>query len=447
MIVLLALLTQARPAVAQEKECIGEPVSVDIPGPVPLNVSLRVCEPGGDPGGIGAQLGQPETPQRPQKPKKPKQPKSPQGNGGRADGGGGNGIPTGRGGVGRSVPPGASAQIPTGTPGGQLEPAPGDSSTTPRGGPAGDRRDTSGRAGAGSDRRAEQDARGNEGDPAADDAESGSEGPVLVPPGTASAQRGWWVLPLPLLGALLLALAGAWVLAGRRSERLALAGSPGWAGAGEKRRGRYGRAGWEIPRGKPAIKPRVLAEVAAIAAAVVASVFAVQALVVKPVRIPSESMVPTLTMGQELLVERLSLQFGEPDRGDIVVFKPPAGAGDKQCGVPRTVGQACARPTGGQLDSLFVKRVVAEPGERLRILQGRVYIDGKLQLQPWFPDAVACNVCHLPQEITIPPGHFFVMGDNRGDSVDSRFWGPVPEDQIIGRAVFSYWPPGRFGPL
>ena len=175
----------------------------------------------------------------------------------------------------------------------------------------------------------------------------------------------------------------------------------------------------------------------------------IQWLLVKPFRIPSESMEPTLDIGQRVLVDRVSYRFSEPHRGDIVVFKPPAGADQNSCGIPSEPddGHPCAKPTPQESKSNFIKRVVAVPGDRIKVLAGRVYIDGKEQKEPYIRPDASCPICNLPKEITIPPGHFFMMGDNRGQSADSREWGPVPKKWIIGNAFFTYWPPGRIGTL
>jgi signal peptidase I len=175
----------------------------------------------------------------------------------------------------------------------------------------------------------------------------------------------------------------------------------------------------------------------------------IQAFLVKPFRIPSESMEPTLDIGQRVLVNRLSNHFGNPSRGDIVVFKPPAGADQNTCGVPSEPddGHPCQQATPQKSKSNFIKRVVAVPGDRIKVLAGRVYIGGKEQKEPYIRPDASCPICNLPKEITIPPGHFFMMGDNRGQSADSREWGPVPKKWIIGNAFFTYWPPGRIGTL
>ena len=196
-----------------------------------------------------------------------------------------------------------------------------------------------------------------------------------------------------------------------------------------------------------------LVELVTIVAVALGLALGIQAFLVKPFRIPSESMVPTLEVGQRVLVDRVSFRFSDPDRGDVVVFKPPAGAeaagsGFGACGQdPHPRDQACARPTPEDADANFIKRVVAVPGDRLRVLDGRAYVNGQLQSEPFARPDSECPICNLPREIEIPPDHFFMMGDNRGQSADSREWGPVPKEWIIGNAFATYWPPQRVGGL
>ncbi len=190
-----------------------------------------------------------------------------------------------------------------------------------------------------------------------------------------------------------------------------------------------------------------LFELVAIVGIAIALAFVIQAVLVKPFRIPSESMETTLTVGQRVLVDRVSFRFSDPHRGDVVVFKPPAGADQQpsECGIESAPdGSPCPAPTNRQSDANFIKRVVAEPGDRLKVVDGKVYIDGERQREPFARD---CDCEELPREITIPPGHYFMMGDNRGQSADSREWGPVPKGWIIGNAFFTYWPPSRIAPL
>ena len=96
----------------------------------------------------------------------------------------------------------------------------------------------------------------------------------------------------------------------------------------------------------------------------------------------------------------------------------------------------------------FIKRIVGGPGDTIAVRRGRVIRNGKVADEPFISDTCetgAGAACDLPVPIKVPPGHWFMMGDNRGQSDDSRFWGPVPEGWIIGPAFATYWPPDRIG--
>jgi signal peptidase I len=177
----------------------------------------------------------------------------------------------------------------------------------------------------------------------------------------------------------------------------------------------------------------------------------IQAFVVKPYQIPSPSMEPTLDVGQRVLVNRVTYHFGDPHTGDIVVFHPPVGAENgEECGDPDSgsgTRKPCDRPTPEESDTNFIKRIVAEPGDRLSIHNGHPVVDGVEAKEDFIRPCRGAGNCNWPREITIPPDHYFMMGDNRGSSDDSRFWGPVPRDWIIGQAFFTYWPPDRIGIL
>jgi signal peptidase I len=188
----------------------------------------------------------------------------------------------------------------------------------------------------------------------------------------------------------------------------------------------------------------------------------IQAFVVKPYQIPSQSMEPTLDVGQRVLVNRVSYHLSDPDRNDIIVFHPRRGAqSGTRCGAERTSDgatdsdevtynpstQACPLPVPEMSDTNFIKRVVAVPGDRLAIEDGHPVINGEVQQEDFVRPCRGANSCNLREEITIPPDHYFMMGDNRGSSDDSRFWGPVPREWIIGQAFFTYWPPDRVGLL
>jgi signal peptidase I len=178
---------------------------------------------------------------------------------------------------------------------------------------------------------------------------------------------------------------------------------------------------------------------------------AMQAYAVKPYRIPSPSMEPTLQIGDRVLVNRLSHHLGaQPNVGQIVVFHPPEGAeaSPPRCGDGvESLGRrsACSRPTDNPSSQTYVKRVVGVSGDRIAVRRGHVVRNGRLQWEPFAADCGAGAECDLPEPVTVPEGFVFLMGDNRGASADSRLWGPVPVRWVIGEAVIVYWPPGRSG--
>jgi signal peptidase I len=195
-----------------------------------------------------------------------------------------------------------------------------------------------------------------------------------------------------------------------------------------------------------------LVELVVIVATALGLALAIQAFVVKPYRIPSGSMLPTLHINQRVLVNRIGTHFSSPGVGDIVVFHPPkhyaAGCADPNEGDPQ-IGQSSSRPCGvaqSQASSeTFIKRVVGIPGDRIAIDNGHVVRDGVREKDPYIDPCDGASSCDFPGTITVPRGDYFVMGDNRGASDDSRFWGPIRKAWIIGTAFFTYWPPDRIG--
>ncbi len=151
----------------------------------------------------------------------------------------------------------------------------------------------------------------------------------------------------------------------------------------------------------------------ALVVALVVTRFLVQAFF-----IPSLSMFPALNEDDRVLVNKLSYRLHEIHRGDLIVFERPSENGP------------------GQVKDL-IKRVVALEGERIESRDGQVLIDGKPLPEPYLPPGV--ETTNL-EPLVVPDGHVFVMGDNRGDSRDSRFFGPLPEDLVIGRAFVKVWP-------
>ena len=197
-----------------------------------------------------------------------------------------------------------------------------------------------------------------------------------------------------------------------------------------------------------------LLELVLVVAVALGIALVVQAFVVKPYRIPSGSMEPTLAVGERVIVNRIGNRFAAPGVGDIVVFHPPRGADTNECG---NAGQGpfyegpdsrrpCDRPTRTRSDQNFIKRVVGLPGDRIAIRDGHVVRNGVEQREPFIRACGGGPDCNLGT-VTVPQGHYFMMGDNRGASDDSRYWGPVPRSWIIGDAFFSYWPPKQFGLL
>lgn len=170
-------------------------------------------------------------------------------------------------------------------------------------------------------------------------------------------------------------------------------------------------------------------------------------MVVQNFRVEGMSMDPTYRTGQYLLVNkalygRLDLKaisgvvpfwesddrgrylFHAPRRGEVVVFEPPI-------------------PNRGDRD--FIKRVIGVPGDRIELREEQVYVNGEPLAEPYLNGGrTTCFGQYC--DVTLPPDHYFVMGDNRNNSSDSRFWGPVPGDKIIGKALLIYLPFGDFGP-
>jgi signal peptidase I len=145
-------------------------------------------------------------------------------------------------------------------------------------------------------------------------------------------------------------------------------------------------------------------------------------------------MLPTLKIGQHVTVD---LGSRKPQIGNIIVFHPPAGADalPAACGRPDQGGtgsQACDQPTAAESSVAFIKRVVGAPGDRISIVNGRVIRNGVQEKEPYIAACSGAQFCSFPKTIVIPPGDYFTLGDNRGESNDSRFWGPVPGAWIIG---------------
>ncbi|BAC89964.1 signal peptidase I [Gloeobacter violaceus] len=138
--------------------------------------------------------------------------------------------------------------------------------------------------------------------------------------------------------------------------------------------------------------------------------------------IPSGSMEPTLRIDDRLIVEKLSYEFQQPERGQVIVFTPPK----------RT-----------NIDQAFIKRVIGLPGDTIEVKNGKVLLNGRTLNEPY----IATPPAYILPRQKVPAGHFFVMGDNRNNSFDSHLWGFLPRQNVIGRAVFRFWPLERVGAI
>jgi signal peptidase I len=193
-------------------------------------------------------------------------------------------------------------------------------------------------------------------------------------------------------------------------------------------------------------------ELVVIVAIALGLALAIQAFVVKPYRIPSGSMLPTLHINQRVLVDRIGNDFSSPGVGNIVVFHPPksyaAGCANPNEG-ENQAGQNAAKPCdmagAGPSSETFIKRVVGVAGDRISIRGGHVIRNGVREKDSYTDPCGAGGACTFSGTITVPKGDYYMMGDNRGASDDSRFWGPVPKAWIIGKAFLTYWPPDRLG--
>ena len=147
--------------------------------------------------------------------------------------------------------------------------------------------------------------------------------------------------------------------------------------------------------------------------------------------IPSGSMEPTLQIGDRIIVNKLSVEFGTIHVGDILVFKAPP--------LVKSTG-----PNGcGDDVADLVKRVIATPGQTLYSKGNTIYVDGKPLAQPWTHVGVI-GIRPIKKQ-TVKPNHYFMMGDNEPNSCDSRYWGQLPRSDVIGKAFVRIWPLSRLG--
>lgn len=151
--------------------------------------------------------------------------------------------------------------------------------------------------------------------------------------------------------------------------------------------------------------------------------------------VPSESMEPAFSAEEVVTVDLDAYDTATPQVGDAVVVHPPRGAITDRCGVRRHPKEPCRVPTPRLSSQLFLRRVVALPGDRLGIRGGRPVVNGSITLANLIQPCQARLYCYLPRRITILPDHYFLMGDYSGGANDSRFHGPSPRHAIVGKVV------------
>jgi signal peptidase I len=173
--------------------------------------------------------------------------------------------------------------------------------------------------------------------------------------------------------------------------------------------------------------------------------FLIKSFVAQAFYIPSESMTPQLQINDRVVVSRIAYRLHDPHRGDIVVFDDPReGANGDDDQRPNIVVRF-VRGIGGAVGVVqpsteeFIKRVVGLPGETVEGKAGRVYVDGRVLYEPYLPSGTVTS--DFPP-VVVPKGSLWVMGDNRSNSSDSRFFGPIRRSTVQGRTVLRVWPPG-----
>ena len=152
--------------------------------------------------------------------------------------------------------------------------------------------------------------------------------------------------------------------------------------------------------------------------------------IMQPHQVNGQSMEPTFHHAEYVMTDKLSYKFGQPNRGDVIVFEAPPAAN-------------CPEGTGCD----YIKRIIGLPGDTIEVRDGSIFVNSKMLTETYIDKSIKTKPGLFTSNgpITVPPGNYFVVGDNRDHSSDSRVWGTVPYDRIVGKVFFRYWPLNRVG--
>jgi len=167
----------------------------------------------------------------------------------------------------------------------------------------------------------------------------------------------------------------------------------------------------------------VILEVVKTVATAAVLAFGIRTFVAEARYIPSSSMEPTLEINDRLIIEKVSYHFKDPQRGDVVVFNPTEALKQQN------------------FTDAFIKRVIGLPGDTVEVKGGRVYVNGEILREKYIEEDPEYDY----GPVTVPENQYLVLGDNRNNSYDSHYWGFVPKENLIGKAMVRFWPINRLG--